>query len=31
MRPWSWYAYQTASLIVITACVWLAAKLTGFV
>jgi hypothetical protein len=30
MRPWSWYARETASLIVITAAVWLVAKLTGF-
>jgi hypothetical protein len=31
MRDFRWYARETASLIVITACVWLVAKLTGFV
>jgi hypothetical protein len=30
MRDFHWYLREAASLIVITACVWLVAKLTGF-
>lgn len=30
MRPWRWYRDQTLALVAIAACVWLVAKLTGF-
>lgn len=31
MRSFRWYAHQLAALSAITGCVWLVAKLTGFI
>jgi hypothetical protein len=30
MRSWRWYAREVLTITAITACVWLVAKLTGF-
>jgi hypothetical protein len=31
MRPFAWYLREVITLAVLAACVWLVAKLTGFV